>query len=417
MTSEHNRSTRRRFLAGVAALTGAGAAGTVTATMATTDHRDGAAKVAAAPASAGSDRVPFSGEHQAGIVTSTQRHLAFAAFDVTTAERRDIGRVLTQWSTAARLLATGEPLSPSLDSGEAIGLSPACLTVTLGLGPSLFDHRFGLADRRPAGLTPLPAFPGERLEPARCDGDLCIQACADDPQVAFHAVRTLTRIGRSRVALRWLQLGFQPDAPASDGPYHSPRNLMGFKDGTNNIIRDDPDVMAENVWVDDEAEEPWMRGGTYLVARRIRILLDGWDGTSLTRQEAAFGRYRHSGAPLTGVDEHDAVDLNATRQDGKPIIPADAHIRLAAPAQNGGVHLLRRGYSYVDPVDAATGKFEAGLFFISFQKDPHRQFVPIQRRLAEHDALNAFIRHTGSALFACPAGVQQDATWAGLLPA
>ncbi|HSY15187.1 MAG TPA: Dyp-type peroxidase, partial [Jatrophihabitantaceae bacterium] len=167
------------------------------------------------------------------------------------------------------------------------------------------------------------------------------------------------------------------------------------------------------VWVGAETDQPWMKGGSYLVARRIRMLIESWDTDFLADQENVFGRSKISGAPLGGKAEFDRVDLQAKHVDGTPVIPADAHIRLAAPASNGGKKILRRGYSYTDGIDPVTGLLDAGLFFIAFQQDPRKQFVPIQTRLGHQDALNEYIRHTGSGLFAVPPGLSAAGDWYG----
>jgi deferrochelatase/peroxidase EfeB len=185
----------------------------------------------------------------------------------------------------------------------------------------------------------------------------------------------------------------------------TPRNLQGFKDGTNNLTSDDEASMKRFVWVGADEPQRWLRGGTYLVARRIRMLIEAWDRTSLTEQEQVIGRFKHTGAPLTGAHEHDVVDLHARQADGLPVIATDAHIRLAGHAANDGERILRRGYSYTDGIDPVTGQLDAGLFFVAFQRDPHKQFAAIQRRLGASDSLNEYIRHTSSALFAVPPGV------------
>jgi deferrochelatase/peroxidase EfeB len=233
-----------------------------------------------------------------------------------------------------------------------------------------------------------------------------VQACADDPQVAFHAIRNLARIGRGKVVPRWTQLGFGRTTSTSNSQ-ETPRNLQGFKDGTNNIKAEDEDLLAEHVWVpnDGPKDYEWIRGGTYMVVRRIRMLIEVWDRATLEDQEATIGRQRASGAPLGGKDEFDVLDFTARRPDGQPVIPADSHVRLAAPDINGGAMLLRRGYSFTDTLDRL-GQLDAGLFFVCFQRDPRRQFVAIQRNLGQNDALNEYIRHTGSALFAVPGGIQ-----------
>jgi deferrochelatase/peroxidase EfeB len=204
--------------------------------------------------------------------------------------------------------------------------------------------------------------------------------------------------------MRWSQIGFGRTSSTSKAQ-ETPRNLMGFKDGTNNVKAEDGDLMDGYVWVQPGDGPAWMRDGTYVVARRIRMLIEVWDRSSLNDQEQTIGRHRLSGAPIGSEDEFDPVDLEATDTDGKPLIPTDSHVRLSrAPDEK----ILRRGYSFTDGMDSKRGQLDAGLFFISFQRDPQKQFVPLQRRLAENDALNEYIAHTGSALFAIPPGAQQD---------
>jgi deferrochelatase/peroxidase EfeB len=379
----------RRGLFGLAAAAGAGAAA-------------GVATGASGGDEAG-DAVPFHGERQAGIVTPAQDRLHMAAFDVAPGVTRDELRdLLRDWTAAASRMTAGrvvgsvpDPLAPPIDTGEADGLPPARLTVTFGFGPRLFDERFGLAAVRPAALRELEPRPGDALDPDRSGGDLCVQACADDPQVVFHAVRNLARIGRGAVTMRWSQLGFGRTSRTT-AAQATPRNLMGFKDGTNNLTAEDGARLAQQVWVGGEAPA-WLRGGTYIVARRIRMLIEVWDRASLTDQEQTIGRVKASGAPLGARFEHDPVRPAA--------LPPDSHVRLARPASNGGAALLRRGYSFTDGFDAELGQLDAGLFFIAFQRDPHRQFAAIQRRLGTTDKLNEYIKHTGSALFAIPPGV------------
>ncbi len=380
---------------------------------ATEDNGHGSAKNAAG------DSWPFYGTHQAGIATPAQDRLAFAAFDVTTANVSDVERMLGAWAAAASRMASGLPVgtastrpqSPPVDTGETLGLPPAGLTITVGFGPSIFDDRFGLAHRRPAALADLPAFAGDALDPVRSGGDICVQACSNDQQVAFHAIRNLARIGRGTVVMKWSQLGFGRTSSTSTSQATA-RNLMGFKDGTNNIKSEDASAMGRFVWVGDETDQAWMRGGSYLVARRIRMQIESWDAEGLADQEDVFGRFKDTGAPLTGKAEFDTVDL-AAKKNGKPVVPADAHIRLAGPDNHGGEKILRRGYSYTDGNDPTTGQLEAGLFFIAFQKDPRKQFVPIQQALGQHDALNEYIKHVGSGLFAVPPGVSAVGDWFG----
>ena len=425
--------SRRRFLTTAAAATGVAMVGGVGALVGYELAAGGASATSgtpgapASPAPAASDApasatVPFRDVHQAGIATPAQDRLALAAFDLTATDRAALGSLLRDWTVAAERMTRGEPvgppepepLAPPDDTGEAIGLRAGRLTITVGFGSGLFDERFGLAARRPAALAELPRFAGDFLEPARSGGDLAIQACADDPQLAFHAVRNLARLGRGAVVMRWFQLGFGRTASTSSAQV-TPRNLQGFKDGTNNIVAEDVELMRDHVWVGDETDQPWLRGGSYLVARRIRMLIESWDRTSLGEQERVIGRQKATGAPPGGAAEHDPVDLAAVGPDGAPLVAADAHIRLAAASAEGNERILRRGYSYTDGIDPQTGLLDAGLFFIAFQKDPRQGFIPIQRRLAASDALNEYIRHTGSAVFACPPGVGPGGWWGDTL--
>jgi deferrochelatase/peroxidase EfeB len=360
--------------------------------------------------------VPFYGPHQTGIVTPVQARLHFASFDVTLESRRELRDLMRAWSEAAAHMCAGRPVgtgtadpaAPPHDTGEALGLPPERLTVTFGFGPTLFSlegtDRFGLARARPGKLGELPAFAGDELDPDRSGGDLAVQACADDPQVAFHAVRNLARIGRGAVVMRWSQLGFGRTSTTSR-TQPTPRNLMGFKDGTNNIRGEDERMLAEHVWVGRGDGPAWLQDGTYLVTRRIRMLIEVWDRASLADQEATIGRQKETGAPLGKHDEFDPVDLSARDETGELVVATDAHVRLAAPALNGGARILRRGYSFTDGMDTRLGQLDAGLFFVSYQRDP-AAFVQVQQRLARSDALNEYIKHTGSALFACPPGVR-----------
>jgi deferrochelatase/peroxidase EfeB len=207
------------------------------------------------------------------------------------------------------------------------------------------------------------------------------------------------------VAHNWMELGFGRTSTTSTAQA-TPRNLLGFKDGTRNLRSEQTDLIDQNVWVGQETDQEWLRGGSYLVARKIRIFVENWDRDYLQDQENVIGRAKVSGAPLSGGAEFSTPDFARAGGDGQPAIPADAHIRLASPEHNGGIHILRRGYSFTDGVDESLGELEAGLFFVCFQRDPEKQFVPIQQRLGSIDALNEYIKHVGSALFAVPPGAQ-----------
>ena len=341
---------------------------------------------------------PFLGAHQGGIITPPQRHTYLAALDLATEKRDEVMRLLRAWTTATARMTRGEPAPPTEraaatvlpDSGEAHGLPPARLTLTFGFGAGLFlkdgKDRYGLAAQRPPALVDLPPFDGDQLIETRTGGDLSIQACAEDPQVAFHAVRQLVRLAYGVAIVRWAQTGFLsiPD------PHQTPRNLMGFKDGTTNPSIHDAGAMERFVWVGDEGPD-WMHGGSYVVLRRIRIALEHWDRMPLEFQEQSVGRHKNSGAPLGRDNEFDPPDLTATGNDGDLLIPESAHIRLAAAASNEGAQILRRPYSYNDGVDFTIERwppwrrgveYDAGLLFVCYQRDLRTGFIKIFDKLA-----------------------------------
>jgi deferrochelatase/peroxidase EfeB len=340
-----------------------------------------------------------------------QDRLHFAAFDVKTTDRAAFVQLLKDWTEAARRMTAGHAVgegaygglaeAPPDDTGEALGLKPSRLTLTIGFGPSLFD-KFDLGDRRPEALVDLPKFAGDNLDANRSGGDLCVQACADDPQVAVHAIRNLARIGFGKVVIRWSQLGFGKTSSTTPEA-QTPRNLMGFKDGTRNIAGTETDRLKKFVWVEEKDGPAWLVGGSYLVARRIRMNIETWDRTSLQEQEDIFGRDKGEGAPVGKAKERDKPFLKAMKPD--------AHVRLAHPDTNAGATLLRRGYSFTDGTDGL-GRLDAGLFFLAYQRDVRKGFIPVQRSLAA-DALNEYIQHVGSAVFAVPPGVHDKDDWWG----
>jgi deferrochelatase/peroxidase EfeB len=397
-------ATRRGFLAGTAGLLATGAA----------------SAEPAAPAEAGRKLVPFWGRHQAGIVTPCQQHTYFVALDLTTAKRDDVVALLRGWTAAASRMTAAETAAapvqdlqqPGADSGDVIGLPAARLTLTFGFGPGLFTKdgkdRYGLASQRPEALIDLKVFPGEQLVEARTGGDLMIQACADDPQVAFHAVRQLVRQAYDIADLRWVQSGFVADF----GAKATPRNLMGFKDGTGNIPLTDAAALDKFVWVGSEGPG-WMQGGSYIVARRSRIALEHWDRMKIAFQEQTVGRHKLSGAPLGKAKEFDVVDLDATDADGNPVLPENSHVRLANAGSNDGARVLRRSYSYNDGANMTAERwppwrqameYDAGLLFICYQRDLRTGFAKIFERMSRFDMMNQFVTNTGGGHFACPGG-------------
>jgi deferrochelatase/peroxidase EfeB len=312
------------------------------------------------------------GVHQPGIATPVLDHLAFGALDVTAGRASDLRDLVGELTLEADTLMRARD----------------ALTVTLGLGHGIFGDRFGLAPRRPRALVELPAFPGDSLDPGACGGDLCLQVCADEPSRAEAALARLVAVARPAAGVRWSQRGAMQRRPG-DRPGGRPRNLLGFKD-TTAIPRRGKDL-DRHVWV-SRGERTWMLGGTFLVVRRIRVLLDAWNVLTLDEQERVIGRRRDSGAPLGRSHEFERVPLDDA------VVPPNAHARVAAPRANAGATILRRGYSYDN------GGGDAGLLLLLYGRDPRRQFIPLQRHLAHRDALTPFTRPVGSAVFAIPPG-------------
>lgn len=403
---------------GLLSLAGAGGVGAAAGLAAGFLGHDAVAE-AAGPAN---DTVAFYGDRQSGITTPAQDRLHMAAFDVITEDRAELIQLLKDWTEAAAALTAGRETgstgavggpadAPPEDTGEALGLNAARLTLTFGFGSTLFEKdgtgRFGLAGRRPEALIDLPHFPGDDLQEQRTGGDLVVQACSDDPQVAVHAIRNLARIGFGKTRVRWSQLGFGRTSSTSRSQ-QTPRNLFGFKDGTSNVKAEDTGLLDAHVWVPGggKATEAWMEGGSYLVARRIRMHIEIWDRTSLREQEGLIGRTKAEGAPLSGGTEFTAPDFGTKGPDQETLIARESHVRVAHPSHNNGVRMLRRGYNFTDGSDGL-GHLDAGLFFIAFVKDPRTHYVPMQLAMARQDTLSVeYLQHTGSGLFAVPPGVR-----------
>lgn len=345
------------------------------------------------------------GVAQAGIRTPPQRHIMFMTFDLASDSPGELQILLARWSAAIAQLMKGEPVGQveprrasavGLDTGEALGLEPASLTVTVGLGPRVFTDAFGPPERRPLLMRELRNLPGDAMRPALSGGDLSVQACADDPQVAYHAVRSLARIAKKSGAAttRWSVLGF---GRASAGRNQAtPRNLFGFKDGTRNVTEDAD--FQRFVFLDDGPS--WQRQGSYQIVRKIRMQIENWDTARGSVQNAVFGRHKVSGAPLGGEREFDTPDFAARDIEGERVIAMNAHIRLSAHENNGGTKILRRPYNYTDGIDPL-GQLDAGLLFVSYQNDP-AHFETLQARLGASDALNEYVSHIGSAVFFVP---------------
>lgn len=378
---------------------------------------------------------PFRGEKQQGILTPAQDNMYTAAFDVTTTDPQALISLLEDWTFAAEQMSAGDLVGgapdanaelPPKDSGEVWGYPASGLTITFGFGATLFvdtdgKDRFGLKDKMPAILKEgVPKFANEALHADASDGDLLVQACANDPQVAVHAIRNLTRIAFGTAKLRWGQIGYGRTSSTST-QQETPRNLFGFKDGTNNIKSEDPQKELEkHLWVqsgDDPASDSWLAGGTYFIARKIHMYLEIWDRVSLAEQEDIIGRDKRYGAPQSVAEpntdeEFTPLDFAAQNAEGAPAIDARAHVAIVAPEHNKGAKMLRRGYNFTDGNDSL-GRLDAGLFFISFVRDPRTNFYPILKTMAQKDLLTEYLQHRASALFAIPPGVGTGDTMIG----
>ncbi|MGW3360751.1 iron uptake transporter deferrochelatase/peroxidase subunit [Streptomyces bungoensis] len=394
---------RRGFLRGAALASAGLAAG------------GAAAAPADGPSTGGTPLAPFHGAHQASVLAPPRRSCVFAALDVTAQSRTDLAELLRTLTERARFLTSGGTPSPvgitgpPADSG-ILGdrLPPGQLAVTVGVGASLFDDRFGLGALRPRKLTAMPSFPDDDLRPEWCHGDLSLQLHADTPDTALHALRDIARHTRGGLQIRWRMDGFtNPPRPSG-----TPRNLMGFKDGIANPEVTSAREMDHLVWVGKGLGEPdWATGGSYQVVRLIRMLVEFWDRVALSEQERIFGRARSSGAPLDGDHEHDTPEF---ADDPKgDVIPLDAHIRLANPRTpaTAGQRILRRAYNYDRGMDPA-GNLDMGLLFSCYQQDVARQFETVQHRLAGEPLTDYITPFGGGYFFALP-GVRNTSDWYG----
>ncbi|WP_010540774.1 Dyp-type peroxidase [Dietzia alimentaria] len=345
---------------------------------------------------------PFHGPRQSGITTAPQAHAAFVGFDIARgATRTEVQGVLRAWSQDAARLTEGRGALADLE--PELAEDPARLTVTIGLGPGLFDA-IGMPEKRPSWLRQLPAFPQiDRLEDRWSEGDLLLQICADDPLVVSHAARILASGVRGVAEQRWSQRGFRKSV-GTDPSGRTQRNLFGQLDGTVNP-REEQDPDFDQILFSDGSDQRWMRGGSSLVLRRIRMTMDTWEEIDRTSRELSVGRKLDTGAPLTGTEEHDPADFEALDDTGLPVIPPESHMARARQLHRSEA-MLRRPYNYDDPPERGEMS-NSGLLFTAYQADPVRTYIPVQQRLAEQDALNTWTIPIGSAVFALPPGAPE----------
>lgn len=419
-TPSHSRSTSGLSRRAVLALTGAGSSVTLLGGLA-------AGYVAGQGTESSSEQADitydFYGVHQAGITTAAQDRMHCAAFDMAEGTTRDdLILLLQDWTYAASRLTLGldvtaagafggGPALPPPDTGEAADLGASGLTITFGFGRSLFTQengtdRFGLAGQLPQEFEPLPKMVNDFIDTSQSGGDLFIQACAYDPQVAVHAIRNLTRMAVGIATLRWSQLGFGRTSSTTSAQA-TPRNLFGQKDGTSNIKAEETDRLAEHVWINQGVAA----GGSYLIARKVSMNIEVWDGVQLQEQERVTGRDKPRGAPLSGGDEFTAPDFSARDENGNLLIDERSHIARVHPDHNQGIAMLRRGYNYVDGNDAQ-GRLAAGLFFIAFVNDPAR-FATVHKNMARDDLFVEYLKTRSSSVFLVPPGVAEEGGYIG----
>ena len=360
--------------------------------------------------------VLFDGEHQGGITTPRQAQSSFVAFDSFAPDRETLAEALRALSNRARELTIGGAIpvlevdAPPADSGILGPINmPDNLTVTIALGASLFDDRYGLAAYKPRELIEMPVFPIDRMEPALSHGDVCLQICANQRDTVVHTLRELVRTVRGALQIRWVVDGFQ-GADRGPTPKNHARNLFAFRDGTSNPDTSNAKDMAELVWT-GAGEPSWATGGTYMVIRKIRMHVEFWDRVGLREQENMIGRVRTTGAPLGGNNEFDEPRYDLDPHGHR--IPLDAHIRLANPRTKptASQRILRRGYSYTEGYDEA-GQLDQGLVFVAFNRHPSSQFVVVQERLLNEPMID-YITPVGGGYFFAPRAPQGDTDWVG----
>ena len=417
-------TNRRRLLLGMGAAAGGTIAGTFSPARASeaAAASDGAhAADAPSPFVAASERQPFYGVHQAGVVTPRPANGMVASFNVVVREPADLKALFRRLTERIVFLTRGgqppvlDARLPPADSG-ILGpvVAPDNLTVTVSLGPSLFEDRSWLAPHKPRQLQRLAQFPNDALDPALCHGDLALQICANTQDTCIHALRDIVKSLSAFLVLRWLQDGNVPPVVKRnpDGTRQSARNFLGFRDGSANPDSTEAGAMERIVWVGADSGEPaWAVGGSYQAVRIIRNFVERWDRTPLKEQEDIIGRRKASGAPLDGHREHD-VPHYARDRDGK-VTPLTAHIRLANPREAATQEnlILRRPFNYSNGV-TKSGQIDQGLLFIAYQADLEKGFVAVQKRL-NGEPLEEYIKPVGGGYFFVLPGVRKPGSYLG----
>lgn len=362
----------------------------------------------------------FFGSHQSGITTPQQPHATVVAFDSLVEGRAGLEHLLRTLTDRIAALMRGGPTPTSADNmpppdsgimGQSLPRDG--LTMTVALGASLFDHRYGLAAQKPARLIPMERFPNDALEASLCHGDILIQFCANGQDTVLHALRDIIRNTPDLLAPRWKWDGsLRPKGERAPGE-ETARNALGFKDGTANPKADDHGLMQQLIWTQgDKAGEPaWTDGGSYQVVRIIRNFVERWDRTALNEQERIIGRHKMSGAPIGKAHEHDEPDFAADPASAKT--DKEAHIRLANPRDHAALatRILRRGYNYSRGL-SKSGQMDMGLLFICYQADLDSGFRAIQKRL-NGEALEEYIKPVGGGYFFALPGVAEPGNYLG----
>ena len=358
------------------------------------------------------DSQPFYGVHQSGVTTPQPAAALIASFDVLAEDRAALERLFRTLTEHIAFLTKGgeaptlDPKYPAPDNGLlGSAVFPDNLTVTVAIGASLFDDRYGLQKLRPTRLIAMEQFPNDALEAQNCHGDVVLQFCSNTAETNIHALRDIVRHTPDLLGLRWKIDGFLPPHTVKKLGKETVRNLLGFKDGTANLEASDEKLMNDIVWAQPNPDEPsWTAGGTYQVVRVIRMFVERWDRDALIDQEQIIGREKASGAPLTYANEHDAPDYAADPKGER--VPLTAHIRLANPRTSGtqSSRILRRSYNYSRGVTNA-GQLDMGLLFVCFQSDLAAGFLTVQSRL-NGEQLEEYIKPIGGGYFFVLPGVQ-----------